>query len=443
MSARYRVALTGDVLLNSRVSVCRDPDVLAAVDLLRGADVTHAHLEVPLHDFADHDTFGAAEGALSWMRGPTWVADELRWLGVDLVSTASNHALDWSYGGMRSTLRALDAAGLTHAGTGEHLAAARAPGVVDTAVARVGLVSATSAFPAFARAGAARTDMRGRPGVNPLAPVDVVDGATADHVARIASQLGRWVMRQDNELLVHPPGLHNSTWRLKIAEENSTCCDETDLQGNLASVRLGAATCDFVIAHLHVQAWDCADGRMSSSPAFVREFARAAVEAGASVVLVQGSHAPVRGLELIDGVPVLHDPGPLFRLGMREVQPHDFYTRWGNAPEVRSFDAGLLQAFAARDSTLSGDRQVLSPREGICHEPGFFLPVCEVDAATHRVLQVRLHPMQWSTARRATTGFPVVARGAQAHAVLTHVAELSAPYGTTIAIDGDTGVVDL
>jgi len=92
----YTLALTGDVIMNSRVSVCDDEDVLAVVELLRGADVTHAHLEIPLHDFGAADVFGAAEGALSWMRGPTTVAHELRWLGVDLVSAASNHALDYS-----------------------------------------------------------------------------------------------------------------------------------------------------------------------------------------------------------------------------------------------------------------------------------------------------------------------------------------------------------
>jgi hypothetical protein len=67
--------LTGNIP-NSRVSVCREPDVLSALDVRRSADVTHAHLEIPLHDFGP-DIHGAAEGALSWMRGPTWVADEL------------------------------------------------------------------------------------------------------------------------------------------------------------------------------------------------------------------------------------------------------------------------------------------------------------------------------------------------------------------------------
>ena len=127
VAGTYTVALTGDVIMNTPVSACRDADVMAAVEVLRSADVTHAHLEIPLHDFAGADVFGAAEGALSWMRGPTRIADELRWLGVDVVSAASNHSLDYSYGGLRCTIEALDAVGLPHAGIGVDLAAARAP----------------------------------------------------------------------------------------------------------------------------------------------------------------------------------------------------------------------------------------------------------------------------------------------------------------------------
>src|ERR1700722_2326883 len=357
----YTLALTGDVIMNSPVSVCRDADVLAAVDLLRGADVTHAHLEVPLHDFTGADVFGAAEGALSWMRGPTRIADELRWLGVDLVSTASNHALDYSYGGLTSTCAALDAAGLAHAGTGADLAAARAPAIADTAAGRVALVSATSSFPAFARAGAARTDAAGRPGVNPLRYLHVIDPASADQLISIVGALGLGVVRDDDagEFVIPPPGLHNSIWRFRLSEGDAdgdprptTRCDESDLAGNLDSIRYARSVSDLVIAHLHVQAWDGVDGRMSSSPAFAHEFGRAAAAAGASVVLIQGAHAPMRGIEVHAGVPILYDPGPLFRLGRREPQPHDFYTRWGNDTRVSSFDATLLDAFGARDTAL-------------------------------------------------------------------------------------------
>lgn len=456
MPGSYRLALTGDVIMNTRVSACRDPEVLAAIDVLRTADVTHAHLEIPLHDFDRDDIFPAAEGAMAWYRGPTAVAGELRWLGVDLVSTASNHALDYSYGGLRSTGAALDAAGLAHAGTGADLAAARAPAFADTAAGRIALVSATSSFPAFARAGAARTDAAGRPGVNPLRYFNVINPATADQLVSIVSALGLGVVRDtgSGEFVIHPPGLHNTISRFHVAPGQhppTTRCDESDLAGNLESIRYARSVSDLVIAHLHVQAWDGADGRMSASPAFAHEFGRAAAEAGAAVVLIQGAHAPIRGIEVHAGTPILYDPGPLFRLGRREPQPHDFYTRWGNAPRIRSFDAGLLDAFGARDTALGSGGEdgweaakvTLSPLVGYAHDPGFFLPICDVDAATRRVTRVTLHPMQWSRASRATTGFPVQATGPTAKAILDHAAELSGPYGTQLTIADDVGWVTI
>jgi len=412
-------------------------------------------------------------------------------MGVNVVSTASNHSLDYSYGGLRSTCEALDAAGLAHAGTGAHLAAARAPAFADTAAGRVALVSATSSFPAFARAGAARTDAAGRPGVNPLRYFNVIDPTTADRLISIVAALGLGVVRDtgSGEFVIHPPGLHNTIWRFRVvegADPPTTRCDESDLAGNLESIRYARSVSDLVIAHLHIQAWDGADGRMSSSPAFAHEFARAAAEAGASVVLVQGAHAPIRGIGVHAGVPILYDPGPLFRLGRREAQPHDFYARCGNDARVSSFDAGLLDAFGARDTAL-GDagaaggggvrgggggaaggeggeaggeggeaggeggeagggkksRVTVSPREGYAHEPGFFVPVCEVDPCTHRVTRINLYPMSWSRTSRATTGFPVRVTGAAAQAILDRVAELSAPYGTSVSVADDTGWVSI
>jgi hypothetical protein len=448
---KYTLALTGDVIMNTPVSACHDADVLAAVDVLREADVTHAHLEIPLHDFDGPDVFGAAEGALSWMRGPTRIADELRWLGVDLVSAASNHAMDYSYGGLRRTVEALDSVDLPHAGIGRDLAAARAPAFADTMVGRIAVVSATSAFPAFARAGATRPDALGRPGVNPLRYLHVVGSDLADQLTSVAGLLGLWVVGDGDEFVVHPPGLHNSVTRFRVRSEPGspgTACDPDDLAGTVESIRSAVYVADMVIAHLHVQAWNGCDGRMSSTPDFVHEFADAAIAAGAGIVLVQGSHAPMRGVEIRDGVPVFYDPGPLFRLGRREAQPHDFYTRWGNQKTVRSFDAGLLDAFGARDRAMGGQgsqKIVHSPREGNSHEPGFVVPVCTVDAVTHRVTRIELFPMAWSTKRQATTGFPVRVEDQRAQEILARISALSEPYGTSVSIQSvtATGVIEL
>lgn len=441
----YSVALGGDAILNTRVSACADHRVTALVDLIRTASVGYAHLEVPLHDFDRADAYPAVEGALSWMSAPTWVADELRWCGIGLVSTASNHALDYSYGGLASTLDALDGSGIAHAGTGLDLGSARSPAFVDTASARVALVSATSSFPMFARAGAARIDGIGRPGVNTLRHHHVVDPATADSIIAMAARLGLWVTELGDEFAVSPAGMFNSMRRFVVDRADpgvTTVCDEDDLAANLASVRYAAAVADFVIVHLHTHDWDSRDGRLSSSPEYVEQYAREAAAAGASVVIAQGSHAPMRGVEIIDGVPVLYDPGPLFRLGRRDRQPQDFYVRWGSTPAARAVGAGPLDAFAARDGYFGGNGSLSrSPREGISHHPGAVLPICQVDAVTHRVTSVHLHPLRWLASPRAHVGFPGLLDGDEAAAVVSAISTLSERYGTRITTgDGPASI---
>lgn len=444
MGSGYTVALTGDAILNTRVSRSADPGVIAVAELLRSADASYGHVEVPLHDFSEPDSFPAAEGALSWMSGPTSSAAELRWFGIDIVSVASNHALDYSYGGLRSTLAALDAVGLPRAGAGRDLGEASAPAFLDASAARIGLVSATASFPTFARAGAARVDMIGRPGVNGLRHLHVIDARTAQDVIALAGRLGSWVTQLGDEIVVNPPGLHNTIQRFRVdpaATAVTTACDEDDLARITRAIGYARSVADFVIAQLHSHEWDAADGRMCTSPSFVQQFAHAAVDAGASVVVVQGSHAPIRGIEVHDGVPILYDPGPLFRLGRRDRQPQDFYVRWGSMPAARRADAGVVEAFASRDNALGGGdgtHRVLHPAAGVSHDPGFLIPICEVDSR-HRVVAIALHPATWLVEPKVATGHPVLATGAVAAAILELASTLSAPYGTRVSITGDVG----
>ena len=87
------------------------------------------------------------------MQADPTIAEELMWMGFDMVSMANNHTGDYGVGGLRRTTQAVEAAGLMHAGTGENLAEARAPGYLETPDGRVALISAASTFPDGSRAG--------------------------------------------------------------------------------------------------------------------------------------------------------------------------------------------------------------------------------------------------------------------------------------------------
>ncbi|MBT8063226.1 MAG: CapA family protein [Gammaproteobacteria bacterium] len=55
----------------------------------------------------------------------------LKAAGIDCVSLANNHSLDWGYEGLDETMRTLDSAGICHAGAGDDFFEAGAPAELD------------------------------------------------------------------------------------------------------------------------------------------------------------------------------------------------------------------------------------------------------------------------------------------------------------------------
>ncbi len=95
---------------------------------------------------------------------------------------------------------------------------------------------------------------------------------------------------------------------------------EDDRAGNLQSVREADRQADRTIAHVHTHAWKT-DSSMTDSPAFLPPFARECIDAGADVVVCQGSDTPLRGIETYgDGV-IFYDPGGLFIMSDTTAAP--------------------------------------------------------------------------------------------------------------------------
>ena len=69
---------------------------------------------------------------------------DLKWLGVNMVAAGSGHADDYGVKGIFDTMRYLDEAGIVHAGSGRHLAEARAPAYLETPTGRIALVATTA-----------------------------------------------------------------------------------------------------------------------------------------------------------------------------------------------------------------------------------------------------------------------------------------------------------
>ena len=128
------VAAVGDLLIHHELQIqaTKAPERFRVLwagveDLLRAADVTYANLEVPLAAGVLKSGEEVADPGLVFDRKvyttyPRFnvhpsMAEDLVTSGVDVVSTANNHALDRGALGADKTLAALDAAGLKHTGT--------------------------------------------------------------------------------------------------------------------------------------------------------------------------------------------------------------------------------------------------------------------------------------------------------------------------------------
>jgi poly-gamma-glutamate capsule biosynthesis protein CapA/YwtB (metallophosphatase superfamily) len=126
-----RLALAGDTMLGRRVGEeleRRPPESFVhgeLAELTRDADVFVLNLECCISDRGEPvpKTFN--------FRAPPAAVETLLYLGVDCVTLANNHVLDYGEDALLDTLVHLRAAGIAWAGAGEDIERARAPALVQ------------------------------------------------------------------------------------------------------------------------------------------------------------------------------------------------------------------------------------------------------------------------------------------------------------------------
>ncbi len=438
------LALGGDAILTRRYPHRSSPGPF--VETVQAADAGVVNLEVLLHDY---EGYPAANGGGTYMRAPPAVADDLEWMGFGLFGAATNHAGDYSHGGMEATMRELEARDLPYAGLGRNLAAAREPAYLDTPAGRIALVAACSWFPPAVAAGQQRPDVQGRPGIAPLG-VDtryvVPDGALAD-LRALGDDLGLDAARafreergfpvpdegDDEYVLPHVGG--EEPVRFAAGDEYAVRqeADADDVAALRRAVRTADRQADWVVASLH--AHEGRDGLYNddSVPTFLESVAHDCVDAGADVVLGHGPHV-LRGIEVYDGAPVFYSLGNLFMQNETVGrQPADIYERYDLDP----LTATPAELYDARVTDEDGERA------GFLADRAYWesvLPVCRFRDGD--LAGVDLHPLDLGFDRpRPRRGVPEVATDA-APDILERVAELSSPYGTTVSRDGRVGRIE-
>ena len=161
-----KLALAGDTMLGRGVA-----EAISEAQSLVAVEVAAAAAEADL--FVLNLECCISAGGERWpdphkpffFRAPPEAASLLAGLGVDCVTLANNHALDFGYDALLETLEHLRESGIASVGAGPSVAEARAPAVLGAGGSRLGVV-AFADHPADFAAGSARpgiayADLRG------------------------------------------------------------------------------------------------------------------------------------------------------------------------------------------------------------------------------------------------------------------------------------------
>jgi len=440
LAGSFTVTAVGDCIVTRPLLSLASGDRAFAdvVTLLRSADAAFGNLETSIVDLTDTSATPSALPDDWATRAQPESALDLRALGFDVFGRANNHSTDWGVGGLLESSLWLDEAALVHAGAGATLAAARAPRYLETDAGRLGLVSMTTspasgiapALDAFgevpARAGVHSVTVRTTVVVTPEVMRALVTIREAHPEADVA-----WIVQHIDPAGELPRVLELYGRRFELGDAMAVRheVDDEALAGNLRAIRQASQHADVVIAAAHSHQ---SDSSPAEPPEFLRSWAHQAVDHGADVVAVSGPHklAPV---ELYRGRPIFYGLGNFVWSEVEEPVQRYFYD------ESRAM---LRERFEDPSAVTDSDLTAVLNEDSFGNDDTFRAVLARVRLGPDGLEELRLHPVDLGRHEPATRrGVPRTPAPEVAEEILEQVRVMSELLGTTVKLDGGTGVV--
>jgi len=374
--AAITVTLAGQSMIRSDIRATAPAAVPAIQGMLKG-DVVFTNFEATVAEKGE--TVHEGRGFLT----PPEALDALTTFGFNLLSLSGNHAFDLKATGIQNTIREADSRKIIHAGTGNNLAEAAAPGYLHTPKGTIALVASASGL--IAPGGSATAE---RPGVNELR-IEAGD--------------------KENEATVDLPGASANT------------PNPGDSQRILQSIRDARQHADLVIVYQHNHVFsnhsfatiftEGLDERLAPND-WLKKWTHAEVDAGADIIVMHG--APLlHGVEIYHGRPIFYDLGNFIYNVPPTLTYIDEPINWESVVASVQFQGKELRSISFQPIVLNnvGEGQ----------------PDIHNEYANNQFLDTR--------------GLPSPATGARAGYILQRLAEASKPFGTAVEIKGDIGEI--
>jgi len=259
------ITCVGDMIFNEQISRLPEPDHRQLLRIMQEADIAYGNLEFSINGHPE------LQRPFYNFRVPAEFAWEVAAIGINLVSMANNHALDFGPEGLADCLRALDRASITHAGSGLTLAAAHEPGTM-----KVQSQKTSFALLSYMRYWTMKYRSRdaNAPSLATIDPAVILVAGAGGQIEALEGPLESDVKTMEDDIVMAKR--HN----------------------------------DFVIValHNHDLSHHRAYGIQDQTPPNDQIMYRRAIDAGADMVIGSGPHV-LRGIEIYKGKPIFFSIG--------------------------------------------------------------------------------------------------------------------------------------
>jgi poly-gamma-glutamate capsule biosynthesis protein CapA/YwtB (metallophosphatase superfamily) len=442
----FSMMFLGDVMPTRRLAVFGEERYLQLREVCASTDATFANLETSVHRYLEgHQNISGG----TYMTTEPHLLEDLKWLGINLVSTANNHAFDYGEEGIVATCRYLDAAGIAHAGTGRHLREARAPAYLDTKRGRVALIAATATMPGHSVAGEQRPDTPGRAGINPLrhSMSHIIDERGLEELRRLGAALGYDAVRARRRNLgdarshVGADSASEYTFGNMRFEKGGefgvrTVGNKRDVEENLQQIKEARRMSDWVVVSLHCHELGgeklltaAHRSEIDELADFAVDFAHGCIDAGADIFVAHGPQEPF-GVEIYKGRPIFYSLGTtIFELETPQFLAEEAYARYGLGGDAGPAD------FA--------DVRYQNDTVGHPADPNYWKQVvAKCEFKEKKLARIELYPLDLGFAKpRWQRGRPLLAEEKLGREIIEKVAGLSRRRGTEVKWQNGRGLI--
>ena len=430
--AGFTFALTGDSIITRKLSVYQEPLFLKMIELIRGADAAFTNLEMLFHDY---ETWAMNESGGTYMRADPALVKELVWAGFDMVSRANNHAGDYAPKALQLTTTYVAEAGLVQAGVGDSLSEAREAHFLETAKARVALVSCASTFTPHSVAGNPRGSIPARPGLSPLR-FTTTYVTTAEGMAKLREGLaaagigGRGGRAGNTTMPVEAISVFGNRIEVGATPGVHTSPNKEDVDEIAAAVKNATKLAEFTVVTIHSHEGGAGGTTVPSE--FLVAFAHAMIDAGADVFVGHGPHV-LRAIEIYKGKPIFYSLGDfLFENDTVLRLPSENYEQFSLPGTAGVGDFNDRRYGADSSSGFVANELIY---ESVVAMPRF---------QNKQLVEVALYPISLGFRKPiGVSGRPMLADPELGKKILDDLTRLSTPFGTSIVSRDGVGYVQI